>query len=533
MNLSRKLACGLSVLLLTAGCSMNGSSPEPGDPTESVTNTPATSSSSASASTQHASPDRQNLPVPNVKPKGFANPPAGSGMQRYLSQKIAWAECADDSSSECATVLVPLDYNLPDGQAITLAMRRKQATASNRIGTLFINPGGPGASGQDYVSQFATTGLERFDILGWDPRGSGESTPAQCFSLADTDKYVGLDASPDTEAEYSALLEGTKKYTQSCLQNSGALLSHISTQDTARDLDLLRQLVGDKELYFHGVSYGTFIGSTYAEMYPDKVGRLVLDAAVDITGDDSVIQAMGFDKALDGFANWCAKQGTCTWGDSADAVKNYLSKWLDKLDSTPVTYGGRVLTQTLATTGIALFFYWDEQGYQPLQASVERAMNGDAQYLLKAADELNGRSDTGYGSLFYSFNAIYCADQGDDGIASVRKDWAEDQKKAPFFAKYMGMSYLCQVWPAKPAAALDFDAAGAKPIMVIGGTGDSATPYQQAERMADKLESGFLLTFDGAGHGAYGSKSSCINQAVVGYLTEGKTTEAGKVCKPN
>ena len=519
MKVARLAAGAISLLLLAAGCS----------PTPPSTDTSALPSTVASPTGAETSPDRQDLPVPDTKPAGFVDPPTGQGMQRYLKQTVAWSKCGEH---QCARVKVPLDYSDPDGQAITVAMKRQQATAATRIGTLFINPGGPGASGQDYVDSFDDTGLEGFDIVGWDPRGSGESTPVKCFSAKDTDAYLELDSSPDTDAENQALIDGTKKFARSCLENSGSLLAHISTQDTARDLDLLRQLQGDKELYYDGVSYGTLIGATYAQLFPDKVGRLVLDGAVNITDDESVIQAMGFETAFQAFAEWSAKQGSGL-GSSATEVKASIAAWLDELDADPIAVGDRELTQTLAATGIALFLYGDESQYENLLGSIQAAMEGDGQYLLAAADILNDRRDGKYGSLFYSFAAILCVDNPDRGIKGAYATWRQDETKSPFFAKYFGVGYTCPVWAAQPAKDLTITAPGAKPIMVIGGTGDSATPYKQAQWMAEQLDSGFLLTFDGAGHGAYGGKSSCIDKAVVAYLTKGTVPAENTTCKPD
>jgi pimeloyl-ACP methyl ester carboxylesterase len=523
--------CGIvvaAVMLLVGGCS-SANAPVPGGTSAPSASVAAPTSTTETAATKLplTSPDRQKLPTPDVKPAGFIAPPSGSGMNRYLSQPVEWKACGE---YQCAKVRVPLDYSLPDGQAITLAMKKKQATASPRIGTLFINPGGPGASGQDYVDGFRSAGLEQFDIIGWDPRGSGESTPVQCFGTAETDALVGLDASPDDPAENRALIEGTKKYAQSCLRSSGALLAHVSTQDTARDLDVLRQLVGDQQLSYAGVSYGTMIGATYAQLFPDKVGRMVLDGAVNITDDESVIQAMGFDKAFSDFAQWCAKRG-CPLGSTAEKVTATVAAWLDTLDQHPIAVGDRVLTQTLAASGLALFMYWDASQYPSLLSTIRTAMNGHGETLLRAADALNDRQGGGYGSMFYGFSAILCADQPDRGVTAAYTQWKADQSKAPFFAKYFGIGYTCPVWTAAPAPHLTITGAGAKPIMVIGGTGDSATPYQQAQWMAHQLTSGFLLTFDGAGHGAYGGKSACVDNHVVAYLTTGTKTAEGTVCK--
>ncbi|HSN44665.1 MAG TPA: alpha/beta fold hydrolase, partial [Propionibacteriaceae bacterium] len=232
------------------------------------------------------SPDRLSLPVGSERPPGFVAPPDGQGVQRYLDQSITWRECGRHL---CGTLAVPLDWDDPDGEAITLALR--MAPASTRTGVLFVNPGGPGGSGQDLVADFDASRFPGYDIVGWDPRGSGESTPPVCGSDDETDALNQLDQSPDDASEWAALLEGAKQFSTSCRERSGPLLDHISTIDNVRDLDLLRALFRVPKLDYFGISYGTFIGATYAELYPDKVGRMVLDSAVDIAENDDMTQA--------------------------------------------------------------------------------------------------------------------------------------------------------------------------------------------------------------------------------------------------
>lgn len=517
------------------GCSTGGQRLDvpQGDGTPASTSASTPSAAPTAPATSDAakgtSPDRLKQPVPDVKPEGFVDPPAGSGMERYLKQRVDWRTCG---TNECAKIAVPLDYARPDGQAITLSLQRQPATKSPRLGTLFINPGGPGEPGTDMVAGFASAGLEGFDILGWDTRGSGQSTPVVCFGDKDADAYYDIDSSPDDEAEMKAMIAATKKLTMSCLEHSGPLLAHISTQDTARDLDLMRQLVGDPQLNYLGYSYGTYIGAVYAQLFPKKVGRLVLDSAVNITDDTSVIQAMGFDQALSHFAAWCAKQ-KCSLGKTEAEVVSRIVAFLNELDANPIPVGAPKLTQSIGALGVGLFLYSNEQAWPTLLQALQDAMQDrNGAVLLRAGDLLTGRNDDGtYMGRFYSFPAILCADVNDDGVEAAKRDWLTDQTKAPVFGKFFGPGLVCPLWAAAPAPKLHITAPGAKPILVVGATGDSATPYQQAVWMAKQLESGVLLTLKGEGHGQYGGKSKCIDQAVVKYLTTGTPPANGTTCE--
>lgn len=473
--------------------------------------------------------DRPSFPPSNAAPDGFTAAPAGDDLSGYLSQNVQWKPC---DPFECASIKVPLDYGAPGKQAITLTMARQKATATPKLGTLFINPGGPGGSGIDLLAGFNSNGLEQYDIIGWDPRGTGQSTPVKCYGDAETDALNALDSSPDTPAETDALVVGSYEFGKSCWEHSGELLAHISTIDTVRDLDLLRALMGDSTLHYLGYSYGTQIGAYYAELFPQNTGRLVLDAAVDITDDESVIQAMGFDLALSNFAAWCASQ-KCDLGSSKQGILDSITTFLDSLDAKPIRVGDRTLTQGLAATGIAAYLYGGIPAWDALAADIDAAMNGRGARLLRASDLLNDRSEDGhYGSMFYSFIAISCADNYDKGVADAEQQWAKDQKKAPIFAKYFGPGVGCPVWPVRSQVQLDIRGQGAKPLLVIGATGDPATPYQQAVTMAERLKSGVLVTYEGEGHGTFGNnKSSCVDRIVIDYLTRGKVPKDGTRCR--
>ena len=471
------------------------------------------------------SPDRTPF-ASAARPPGFTAPPPGSGVRRYLAQVLHWAPCG---GLDCAVVTVPLDWDDPDGEAITLSLKRARATQA-RVGTLFINPGGPGGSGIDFLSWFPASQFPGYDVIGWDPRGSGMSTPVRCGTPAETDAYFAVDASPETPAEWQALRRAQTAFARQCRTASGALLDHISTIDTARDLDYLRYLAGEARLNYLGVSYGTYLGAVYAELYPRRVGRMVLDSAVNITDDPSLIQAIGFDLALRSFAAWCAAR-SCGLGPSPDRVVATVTGLFDRLDARPVPVGARHLTQTLAVGGVASFLYGGVVGYQGLSRAVETAVDGSGAGLLAAADRLNGRrADGSYDPVAYAYPGIACRDAGDDGWVHDAAAWAGDARLAPVIGKYFGPPVSCDVWSARPADQLHITASGAPPIVVLGVTGDPATPYQQAVAMARQLMSGVLVTWRGAGHSAFVLGGSCVRRTVLDYVNDGVVPPDGRTC---
>ncbi len=538
-------AAGLAVLLAACTSSPGGSSTPGGSasatpalsaaPVEAVAPGEAVKTTSADVAgfdvaqhavdTSKASPDRLAV-TSAAMPPGFATPPPGAGRQRYLDQKISWTACG---GFQCGTVLVPLDWDHPDGQAITLKMKKAPA-AEKRAATLFVNPGGPGGSGQDMVTSMDPSDFPGHDVIGWDPRGSGQSTPVVCGSTQQTDEYFATDTSPDDEAEWTKTVDEVKSFAQQCRENSGALLDHISTVDNVRDLDYLRSLVGDPKLDYLGVSYGTYIGAMYGEMYPQRTGRMVLDSAVNITDDDTVIQAMGFELALKNYATWCATS-KCGLGGTSEAVVKAVTTLFDQLDAKPLEVRGRQLTQSLGMTGAVTYLYMGAQGYPLLTNAIKRAQAGDGGVLMATSDLMNGRDARGnYGSMAFSFPGIACADASDDGVAAVRTELAADEKKAPILAKYFGPNLQCTYWTAKPAPQLKITAKGAAPIVVLGATGDPATPYQHAQSMAKQLSTGVLVTWKGAGHSAWELGNDCVKGSVRSWINEGTVPKAGLTC---
>ena len=469
-------------------------------------------------------------PIPTVKPEGFAEPPPGKGLARYEKQRLNWKSCGQ--GLYCGTMLVPLNYADPDGTAITLLVAKRPATAKQRLGSLFINPGGPGGSGVWYVGYFDAAGLENYDIVGWDPRGVGHSTPVTCFGKDDLDHYFTMDSSPDDPGELQARIDEQVEFGRSCLKRSGALLEHVSTMETVRDLDLLRQLVGDAKINYFGSSYGTKIGSLYAELFPQRVGRMVLDGAVNVNSKSRIGQVQGFERALDHFASWCAN-AECRLGSQRAEVLSTIKDFLYGLDQQPMPVsGGRTLTQQQGVEAVFYSMYGGTSSWPTLRDALTAAIfDKDGSGLLQLADASDRRDRDGdYGQLNYAFPAIRCLDNQDDSVRGAQKRLAEESRSAPVLGPLNGPDLVCPLWPVKPASKQPVvDADGAPPIVVIGTTGDPATPYEYAKSMARELGSGVLVTLDGEGHLAYG-QSSCVRQLVVGYLVRDEVPRDGARC---
>lgn len=445
----------------------------------------------------------------------------------YWDQEVSWQACGED---ECATVLVPLDWEDPGETALNIAVRRVPG-ATPELGPLFVNPGGPGHGGQSFAQRLRDQGWDDYDIVGWDPRGTGGSTAVQCGTTEQTDAHFEMDATPESAADVEVLRDGYGTFAQQCRDASGDLLDHLSTIENVRDLDLLRHLLGAEKLNYVGVSYGTYVGALYAHIFPDRAGRLVLDSAVDITDDeDAPVQAEGFELALRNFAEWCVGQTVCILGDSVDGAIGTISDFLASLKETPIPVGDRMLTQNLATTGIALFLYADERAYPSLTTAISEAIMGRGEILLSAADSLNGRDESGYDTSAFAFPATLCVDREDRGVDYAYGAWQEVARRSPVFGANMGMSLVCETWTADSAPQLRITADGAPTILVVGTTGDSATPYEHAVSMAGQLSSAVLLTHDSPGHGAVTSGNRCISEAVTGYLVDGVVPEDGTIC---
>ncbi|BCM69326.1 MULTISPECIES: alpha/beta hydrolase [Streptomyces] len=485
----------------------------------------------------------------------------GAKDEDLTAQKLDWKDCPAPSEAEgggsapsplpngtkwqCATMRAPLDWSRPKGDTIGIALIRAEASgpANKRIGSLVFNFGGPGGSGVTTLPAFgADYGAlhTRYDLVSFDPRGVGRSAPVECESDAQLDEYFQQDATPEDGAERTQLLERTKRFNAACEKNSEKILPHVRTTDAARDMDLMRQVLGDRKLHYFGISYGTELGGVYAHLFPKNVGRAVFDAVVDPTQtpeQSALGQAKGFQLALDNFAKDCTSKTTdCPIGDTEQEVKDRIAKLLADLEKKPIPgIFPRELTQTAATSGIAQSLY-SKDFWEYLTEGLEEAYDGDGKILMLLSDSMNGRNENGeYSNLTAANLAINCSDEKPRYTTDhVLQKLPEFRAASPLFGEYLAWGMVsCTDW-AVPGAAdhPDVSAPGAAPILVIGNTGDPATPYEGARKMVGALGKGvgIELTYKGQGHGAYDSKNKCVQGAVNGYLLDGKLPRGGTVC---
>lgn len=460
-------------------------------------------------------------------------------LATYYSQEVSWEECG--TGFECGWLKVPQDYAEPEGKQLDLLLLKTLAKKpGERIGSLVVNPGGPGAAGTQYAAQaafaFGEPILDHFDIVGFDPRGTGRSNPVDCLSDAEVDDYLASDPAPDTSQEVAEVVDWNKKFAEGCREKSGDLVSHVSTVEAAKDMDVLRAALGQKELDFFGASYGTQLGATYAELFPDRVGHFVLDGGVDVSASEhekSLVQAEGFETALRAYIEDCIDQGECQLGDSVDAGLKTLTDLVDRVDADPLkTSGKRELGAGNAFYGIVMPLY--NRDYWPmLDSALERALDGDGSGLLQLADLYASRGPTGYtDNSVEAIAAIRCLDDPSFvPAAEVPDDFAAFEKASPTFGRVFAWGQLgCQFFDQDVPEPIEIDGAGAAPIVVTGTTRDPATPMVWAEALAEQLESGVLIRRDGDGHTAYNSGNACVDDAIESYLVDGKVPDDGLSC---
>ncbi|MGW0366016.1 alpha/beta hydrolase [Streptomyces sp. NPDC002990] len=469
---------------------------------------------------------------------------------------LKWRECpaptplegggqAPGKDWQCATLDVPLDYAKPEGETLPLGLIRAKARDQDaRIGSLVFNFGGPGGSGvttlpgaaKEYEALRA-----RYDLVSFDPRGVGRSAPVRCESDKELDAYYAQDATPATPEQEKAFLENIKDYHQACRRNSGKLLPHVGTSNAARDLDRVRQALGDEKLHYFGISYGTELGGVYAHLFPKNVGRAVFDAVVDPTKNaeqGALGQAKGFQLALGNFAEDCVERGDACQlqGSTPKEIEANVISLQKQLAAKPIAgIGPRQLTETAATNGIAQALYSQEL-WPLLEQGLDEAEGGQGQLLLALSDALNGRDRNGrYSNIGAANTAINCADSKERyTLRETKSRLGAFRSASPVFGEFLGWAMMsCTDWPVPGQwETPDVSAPGAAPIVVIGNTGDPATPYEGARRMVERLGPGVgvELTYRGEGHGAYNSGDPCVQQAVNGYLLDGKVPGGGTVC---
>lgn len=503
----RSLAAVLVALsLVAAGCGRGD------DPT--VQEPPAASG------TRHASAAAS----PSASPSRAATPAAAPAPL----PKPTWRECEGDF--ECATLAVPLDEARPGAGTVDLALTRlRTARKGERIGSLIVNPGGPGSSAVGYL-QAAWTLIPppvraRFDLVAFDPRGVGRTEPVRCATTAELDEYFAVDPSPDDDAELRELERSNAQLAAGCAKRSGRLLPHVSTAEAARDLDRVRAAVGDEKLTYLGYSYGTSLGAAYLDAFPTRVRAMALDGGIDpqLTWDGLLEgQSKGFDRALEAFLADCERTG-CPYRSEVDGdLLAAFDRLAGQVDRTPLPAGSRTVGPGEFALGVLGGLYSKANGWPAIADALVAAERGDGTPMLALSDAYLERGPDGYANITEALSSVVCLDrQWPREIEPYLALADRVRKDAPRFGPIIALSgSICADWPVRPVGGpTRVTAPGSPPVVVIGTTGDPATPYAWSVALADQLSQGVLVTYRGDGHTVYREGSSaCVREVVNRYL---------------
>ncbi|WP_439591937.1 alpha/beta hydrolase [Microbacterium sp.] len=484
-------------------------------------------------------PDGGARPTSSVAPdtEGVAE-----DLLPFYEQELAWTDCG--SGFDCTTVRAPLDWASPDAGEIELSVVRHRATGGDVVGSLLTNPGGPGASGVSLIRDsidFAVGDAlqERYDVIGFDPRGVGESTSVTCLDDAEMDAYL-FDLVPGARGSdewNDALLAKHRAFADACDANSDGILAFITTDQAARDMDLLRGVLGDKKLNYLGYSYGTFLGATYAKLFPERVGRLVLDGAIDpsVSGlDVNVVQGIGFESALRAYMSDCLTTSECPFRGTVDEAMADLGALLASVEQRPLEASdGRMLGADALLQAIITALY-TQDNWPYLTQALTDVLKGDPEFAWVLVDFYYDRVDGVYqdnsSEAFRAYNCMdYPVDTDDADLAAAQARLAAE---APTVAPYWFGPDSCSVWPYPATGVREPIAAeGAAPILVVGTTNDPATPYEWSVALAEQLDAGVLITRVGEGHTGFNKGNACVDDAVESYLLDGTVPEGDVRCE--
>jgi pimeloyl-ACP methyl ester carboxylesterase len=483
------------------------------------------------------------LPQP-TEPPGSGNAadsgPVDPALKSYYAQDVVWEDC--EQQLQCAKIEVPMDYAKPDGERIRIAAIRSSAGNDSK-GSILLNPGGPGGSGYDTVKDslayMTTEELRRnYDIVGFDPRGVKRSAPVKCMSDKEKDEARQVQYDLDTDAGLAEAARDSKELAEECAEKTGKVLGHVDTVSSAKDMDILRAAVGDAKLNYLGFSYGTFLGATYADLFPERVGRLVLDGALDPSLSNAEVtlgQAKAFEAAIRSYAESCLQSSDCPMDGSVDDAISQIRDLIAAVEDNPMTAAdGRLVTVGMFVSGFIVPLY-NDQNWPALTAALKGAFGGDPTEMLRLSDLGAERQPDGSytGNSTEAFTAINCLDYPmESGLDAMREEAKALEDASPTLGRYLAYGgTTCENWAydavRKPAPV---KAEGADPILVIGTTGDPATPYEWAESMAASFHSASLLTFKAQGHTAYSRGNKCVQDAVDGYFIDGTMPKDGAVC---
>ena len=484
------------------------------------------------------------------------------GLESFYHQDLTWTDCTDDATGtafQCATVTVPLDYDHPQGKTITVSLKKLPSTSPSPRGSVFLNPGGPGGSGisliesqaELYKSGDLSEVLANYDVIGFDPRGVGQSTPITCWTPEDVQAILAGQAEmPSYLTAGSAadiVAQGSREAT-ACQEHTEVpeILDHADTRSVARDMDVMRALVGDKDLNYHGASYGTYLGAVYAELFPDNIGRVVLDSAMDPTlsrqeameGD-----AAGWEQSLHTYIeSQQGREGFPLSGTTDEAVAR-LATFLDGLDANPLTVSGSgtPLDRTKAVNAISALVTASPDKWPLLDEGLTQAMNTHDGTALKrnaesvSSDNTRPTTEKQVVEMLRGvnvFSANRCLDFPDTGnqaswdaaLASYRHDYPVFHSLLPQYDAF------CHGWGhTSRTEAVDVDTEATNPVLVVGILHDPSTPYPWSHALVSRIRNSHLLSVDMYGHVATG-KNTCTTAKIGDYLVNGTLPSDGEVC---
>ncbi|MFI0453807.1 alpha/beta hydrolase [Actinomadura sp. 6N118] len=474
--------------------------------------------------------------------------PPTAALKQFYTQKINWKDCGQ--GFQCGTMKVPLDYSKPGGEKIDIAVNRLRAS-DKRQGSVLLNPGGPGGSGLDAATSSGPTMdrqlRERFDIVGFDPRGIGKSTPVSCPSASTDDGTTagttsgtsttvatGTDVQLDTETQLA--LQDARLTAAACQKTSARLLPHVGTVNAARDMDVLRAVLGDRRLNYVGWSYGSDLGAMYADMFPDRLRAMVLDGATDRSKgflQRRVAQAKAHEVALRAFVADCLKAADCPLksAGTVEAGVKRITELRQSADLNPLsntTTDGTSLDGTAVTGALGSALY-NKASWPSLRAALTSAITNRDGTALYEFILTSPEADLGIGQ----FEAVTCADYPRVDRATALQAAENAKRETPNFADLVKTSWtMCESWAAPAAKQIPVPRAkGSAPILVVGTANDPATPYEASKTLVKHLDNARLMSYDGSGHTAYlAAGSNCINDRVHRYLIEAKLPKEGIHC---
>ena len=546
--------------MLGANIAAAASPPAPGSHEAGVVLDSSTNSNSNADTSRATGSNSSNGSTGSTGSTGADVP---KGLESFYNQDLTWTDCTDDATGtafQCATVTVPLDYDNPQGQTITVALKKLSSTSSSPRGSVFLNPGGPGGSGISaiesqadlYKSGDLSEVLANYDVIGFDPRGVGQSTPITCWTPEDVQAILAGQAevpfSPLTPGSAADIVTQGSREAAACEEHTEVpeILDHADTRSVARDMDVMRALVGDKDLNYLGYSYGTYLGAVYTELFPDNIGRVVLDSAMDPTmarQDPMEGDAAAGEQSLRTYIESQQGQAGFPLSGTTDAAVAQLATFLDGLDADPLTVSGSgtPLNRAKAVDAISKLVTTSPDKWPLLTEGLTQAMNAHDGSALKAnADAVSGNSappttekqvvEQLQGLKVFSANR--CLDFPDAGnesswdaaLASYHHDYPVFHSLLPQYDAF------CHGWGhTSRTEAVDVDVEATNPMLVIGILHDPQTPYPWSKALVSKIRNSHLLSVDMYGHGATGS-NACTSAKVSDYLVNGTLPSDGEIC---